>query len=76
MSRPLSERRIRAIVERAVALVEDGHSEGSDLLELVDEIDRLSGREPRGQALAQARGWTARGRYKPRVPPKVYEKVR
>lgn len=56
-SLPLGIRRFRQLVKHAVDLVEDGHSEGSAMFELIDEIDRLHGRAASSTEYAKQRGW-------------------
>ena len=61
MSRPLSEKRRGELVQHAIELVEDGHREGGEMFELLDEIDRLSGDVPGSVSVARARGWNRKG---------------
>lgn len=53
----LGARRLAELTEQAAALVEDGHCEGSMLFELIDELDRMSGRERTSDRYAKERGW-------------------
>jgi len=60
MSRPLTAARLEQIVQMGIDLVQDGHSEGSLVFELLDEIDRLEGRPPRSAVIAAERGWKSK----------------
>ena len=48
--------------QHAIELVEDGHREGGEMFELLDEMDRLSGNPPRSRSIARERGWTRRAK--------------
>lgn len=61
MSAPLDEARQAELVQHAIELVEDGHREGGEMFELLDEVDRLSGDPPRSKRIAKERGWNRRG---------------
>ncbi len=60
----LGKRRFAELVQKAVDLVEDGHSEGGEMFELLDEIDRLEGRPRTSDRYVRERGWS-------RTPPVV-----
>ena len=61
MSQPLSPKRMEELEQHAIELVEDGHREGGEMFELLDEVDRLSGSPPRSKLIANERGWNRRG---------------
>lgn len=70
-SRPLGIRRFRQLVQHAVELVEDGHSEGSAMFELIDEIDRLRGRPATSTEYGKHRGWAQNEENRMAKPPSL-----